>query len=336
MRAVDLFEEAIEVQRIARELRVSGKSVYQWRRVWRTGGREELRSKGPSGCDCRLGPHLQAKLAMWLDEGLAAHGWSDDQVWTASRVGRLIRRKFHLSYSVSGVTRLLHRMGYSVQVPDRPAAERDEEAVAAWREVTWREVKAVRATAGAWICFEDEAGVTGRPHKGRTWGRRGITPRVKVSGRSRGRLSVAGLLCYRPGLPARLCYRLRRHTGRKGERRSLSERDYIHLLDGAHHLLKAPLIMVWDRLSTHVSKTMKALAAAREWVTVVLLPGYAPDLNPVEALWAHIKRSLANLAARTLTKLETILRRRLKALQYRHGVLGGFLEAAGLILERPH
>ncbi|MEU5647066.1 winged helix-turn-helix domain-containing protein [Streptomyces milbemycinicus] len=141
MRAVDLFEEGVEVPCIARELRVSGKSVYQWRRTWRTGGREVLRSKGPCGYDCRLGPHLRARLAMWLEEGPAAHGWADDQVWTASRVRTLIGRKFHRSYSVSGVTRLLRRMGYSVQVPDRPAAERDEEAVAMWREVSWQEVK---------------------------------------------------------------------------------------------------------------------------------------------------------------------------------------------------
>lgn len=141
MRAVDLFEEGVEVPCIARELRVSEKSVYQWRRTWRTGGRAALRSRGPCGCDCRLGPHLQAKLAMWLDEGPAAHGWKDDQVWTAARVRTLIGRKFHLSYSVSGVTRLLHRMGYSVQMPARPAAERDEDAITAWREATWREVK---------------------------------------------------------------------------------------------------------------------------------------------------------------------------------------------------
>ncbi|MEV6028348.1 transposase [Streptomyces sp. NPDC052036] len=74
---------------------------------------------------------------------------------------------------------------------------------------------------------------------------------------------------------------------------------------------------MWDRLNTHVSKAMQGLVAELEWLTVVLLPGYAPDLNPVEGLWAHIKRSLANLAARTLSSLETLLRRRLKALQYR-------------------
>ncbi|MFF1917393.1 transposase [Streptomyces sp. NPDC058239] len=141
MRAVDLFDEGVEVPCIARELRVSEKSVYQWRHTWRTGGREALRSKGPSGYDCHLGPQLQVELATWLEEGSAAHGCTDDQVWTAARVRTLIGRKFHLSYSVSGVTRLLHRMGYSVQMPARPAAERDEDAITACREMTWQEVK---------------------------------------------------------------------------------------------------------------------------------------------------------------------------------------------------
>ncbi|MEU1457054.1 transposase [Streptomyces avermitilis] len=115
---------------------------------------------------------------------------------------------------------------------------------------------------------------------------------------------LTGRPAHPPVLPATPAYRP------QGERRSLGESDYIHLLDGAHHLLKAPLIMVWDRLSTHASKTMKARIAGREWLSVVLLPGHAPELNPVEGLGAHIKRSLANLAARTLSELETLLRRR--------------------------
>jgi transposase len=141
MRAVDLFGEDVKVPCIARELWVSEKSAYRWRRSWKAGGREALRSVGPSGYDCRLGPHLQAGLAGWLEEGPAAHGWRDDQVWTAARVRTLIGRKFHLSCSVSGVTRLLLRMGCSVQMPARPAAERDEDAISAWREATWQEVE---------------------------------------------------------------------------------------------------------------------------------------------------------------------------------------------------
>jgi transposase len=141
MRAADLFAEDVKVPCVARELRVSEKSVYQWRRAWKAGGREALRSQGPPGYDCRLGSDLQAKLATWLEEGPAAHGWTDNQVWTAARVRTLIGRKFHISYSVSGVTRLLHRMGFSVQMPARPATERDEDAITAWREATWQEVK---------------------------------------------------------------------------------------------------------------------------------------------------------------------------------------------------
>ncbi|WUJ79305.1 transposase [Streptomyces sp. NBC_00377] len=82
-------------------------------------------------------------------------------------------------------------------------------------------------------------------------------------------------------------------------------------------------------------KTLVAMAG-RDWLTVVLLPGYVPELNPVEGLWAHIKRSPANLAARALSELETRLRRRLKALQYRHSNLGGFLAGTGLTLDRPN
>ncbi|MFC8720728.1 winged helix-turn-helix domain-containing protein [Kitasatospora sp. NPDC057198] len=57
-----------------------------------------------------------------------------DRVWTAARVVTLIGRKFHISYSVSGTTRLMHRLGFSPQVPARRVAERDEQAVNAWKE----------------------------------------------------------------------------------------------------------------------------------------------------------------------------------------------------------
>jgi hypothetical protein len=69
-----------------------------------------------------------------LEQGPAAHGWVEDQVWTAARVATLIGRKFHVSYSASGATRLMHRRGFSPQVPARRVAERDEQAVTAWKE----------------------------------------------------------------------------------------------------------------------------------------------------------------------------------------------------------
>ncbi|MEU2718437.1 transposase [Streptomyces sp. NPDC007205] len=115
---------------------------------------------------------------------------------------------------------------------------------------------------------------------GRTWGRRGHTPVVTVSGRRSGRLSVAGLIAWRPGSRTRLRHRLLTHPAGKG-----SERDCIALLDGVHQLVKAPIVLVWDRLNTHVSETMQELVAEREWLTMFLLPAYSPAGHTSNAAW---------------------------------------------------
>ncbi|WP_372412259.1 winged helix-turn-helix domain-containing protein [Streptomyces luteireticuli] len=149
MQAAELFEQKIKPPEVARRLRVSVKSAYQWQRLWHQGGFDALASRGPSGGRYRLSPRCLEKLAAYLDEGPAAHGWVEDQVWTAARVATLIGRKFHISYSVSGATRLMRRLGFSPQVPARRVAERDEEAVKVWKEATWAEVKEPGRPAGA-------------------------------------------------------------------------------------------------------------------------------------------------------------------------------------------
>jgi len=158
---------------------------------------------------------------------------------------------------------------------------------------------------------------------------------VKVNGAGSGRLSMVGLIATRPGSRTRLCYRVKAHRGRKGERRSLSEADYIALLDTVHQQLRAPIILVWDRLNTHRSAVMRRMIAARPWLRVFSLPAYAPDLNPVEAVWSHVKRSLANPTSGSLTRLETLVRNRLKSLQYRPRILDGFIAGTGLALQPP-
>jgi transposase len=57
-------------------------------------------------------PAQQAKLAALLEAGPAAHGWDEEQTWTGARVKTLISRTFHVSYSVSGATRLMRRLGF--------------------------------------------------------------------------------------------------------------------------------------------------------------------------------------------------------------------------------
>jgi putative transposase len=191
----------------------------------------------------------------------------------------------------------------------------------------------VAAERGAWICFDDEAGHTLRPPKARTWGRRGRTPVIAVSGKGSGRISVAGLVCVKPGQRTRLLYRIKVHRARKGERRSFAETDYAALLDAAHQYLKAPIVVIWDNLNTHVSAAMRDLAASRDWLHVIQLPAYAPDLNPTEGVWSHVKRSLGNLAVTGVDQLAAIVKNRLKRIQYRPDLLTSFLTHTGLTLD---
>ena len=83
--------------------------------------------------------------------------------------------------------------------------------------------------------------------------------------------------------------------------------------------------MVWDGLNTHTSRAMRELIAARDWLTVFQLPAYAPELNPVEPVWSNLKRSLANLVKQDINQLTVLVKTRLRRMQYRPGLLEGFL-----------
>src|SRR5262249_19916322 len=181
---------------------------------------------------------------------------------------------------------------------------------------------------------EDEAGQNLRPPKARTWAPRGHTPVVTVSGKGTGRVSVAGLACYKPGARSRLFYRVRTHRRRKGERRSMSEADYAGLITAAHTQVHAPVVLVWDHLTTHVSAAMRAFIEAHpDWLAEAGLPAYAPDLNAVEGAWTNMKNGLGNLAAAGIDQLPAILKTRLEAVQYRPALIDGFLAQTGLALE---
>jgi transposase len=62
------------------------------------------------------------ELEAALDAGPAASGWDEDQRWTLARVAQVIRERFGAEYTLAGVAVLLHRIGWSVQVPARRAA----------------------------------------------------------------------------------------------------------------------------------------------------------------------------------------------------------------------
>ena len=158
---------------------------------------------------------------------------------------------------------------------------------------------------------------------------------VAVSAAGSARVSLAGLVCTKPGQRPRLIYRTRVYRGRKGQPKGFAEADYAALLDAAHQQLGGPIVLVWDGLNTHISAAMKRLVAARPWLHMFRLPAYAPELNPVEAVWAHLKRSLANLAKRSIDQLLALIKTWMKRIQYRPHLITGFLAKPRLDLHPP-
>src|SRR5882762_3369151 len=144
--AAGLIEAGASDREVARRFRVSRMSANRWRRALAAGGRAALLSKGPGGGPCKLTPAQVRELETVLEAGPAVWGWDEDQCWTLARIAEVVRRRFKVEYTLAGLDLLLHRAGWSVQVPSRQAAERNEERIAAWKEATWPVIKRRRRT----------------------------------------------------------------------------------------------------------------------------------------------------------------------------------------------
>lgn len=145
MDAAEMFAAGQRNDVIARRLRVSVRSVQRWRRAWQNAGQHGLCSTGPAARPA-LSEALFAVLEQELAKGPVAHGWPD-QTWTLARIKMLVARRFHKSFTRSGIAKMLRRHGFSHQVPARRALERNEDKVTGWVKDTWPQVEATRRHA---------------------------------------------------------------------------------------------------------------------------------------------------------------------------------------------
>jgi transposase len=178
----------------------------------------------------------------------------------------------------------------------------------------------------AWLVFEDESGLSQQPVVRRTWAPRGETP-VLTHPFNWQRLSVAVALAFRwDGRRPRLFFQTR-----PGTYRTDSLIGFLRLL--RRHFRRQRVIVLWDGLPGHKSARMLAyLTRQRAWLTVEPLPGYAPDLNPVESVFGNVKgRELANHCGPALATLATVLRTGLGRVRRQPHLAQAFLRRAGLV-----
>ena len=166
----------------------------------------------------------------------------------------------------------------------------DQEALAAVEKTARRQ--------NALILFEDESGVSLLPSVRATWAPRGQTPVLRHHFAWK-RLSIAGVLAYEPdGSDAHLVFQLRPGA--------YNDETLIDFLADVHeHEQHRRIILIWDGLPSHHSRRMLDwLADQRAWLCAERLPGYAPDLNPIEQVWGNVKsHELANLSADTIAQV---------------------------------
>ena len=175
--------------------------------------------------------------------------------------------------------------------------------------------------------FWDESGASLLPVTRRTWAPRGHTPVIRHHGNWK-RASMAAALCYGSrGGGASLAFH--HQVGAYDTDTLIGALEQLHRALGGQ---KATL--VWDGLPAHPSLAMAAwLRRQRHWLVVEPLPGYAPELNPVEALWSNLKGvELANLAGDTLAEVTAAAERGIQRIRATHHLAYSFLRHCGLSL----
>jgi transposase len=177
------------------------------------------------------------------------------------------------------------------------------------------------------LVFWDESGASLLPVTRRTWAPRGHTPVIRHHFKWK-RVSMAAALCY----------------GSRGGGAAVAFHHQVDAYDtgtliGALGELRRFLggqkaTLLWDGLPAHRSLAMAAwLRGQRSWLVVEPLPGYAPELNPVEALWASLKGvELTNLAADTLVEVIAAAERGIQRIRATHWLPYSFLRHCGLSL----
>jgi transposase len=157
-----------------------------------------------------------------------------------------------------------------------------------------------------------------RPSITRTWSLRGQTPILQHSFTWKQLSMIAGLSFWR--------FYFRFFSG------AVRSEQIIEFLGALKRQIKRPLLIIWDGVMTHRSGKVKAwLEGLEGQIAIARLPAYAPELNPVEAIWAYLKKhQIANLCLNTIGEVGQFARNRLKSMQRRSSLVTAFWKQAEL------
>jgi transposase len=253
-------------------------TIYKWLRAASRGGEKALRARKHPGRKPKLSARQKLQVRRWINGRDPRQYGFDFGLWSRKIVAELVREKFQIRLGVTAVGRLLSELDITPQKPLRRAYERDPVAIERWTRQEFPKLRARAKRAGAKIFFLDEAGVRSDQILGRTWGLRGKTPEVATSGR---RQSVNAI----SAVNARGEFWYEIYTDR------LNATRFLELLRNFMRRRRSPVFLVLDGHPAHTAKAVaKYVQGLSGRLEVHFLPGYAPELNPDEFVWNHLKR----------------------------------------------
>ena len=252
-------------------------SIYRWLRDAKAGGEAALKSHKHHGPIAKLTDKQKQQVHRWISGKDPRQYGFDFGLWTRRIVAEMIGQKFKKTLSVTSVGRLLAELGITPQKPLRRAYERDPQAVEKWKNEDYPKLKKRAKRRGADIFFLDEAGIRSDAPLQRTWGVKGQTPIVKTSGQ---RQSVSAM----SAVTARGEFWYSVYTGR------LNAARFVAFLKDFMRYRRRPVFLVIDGLPAHKAKVVAAyVQSLKGRLELHFLPGYAPDLNPDEFVWNHLR-----------------------------------------------
>jgi transposase len=275
--ACEALEQGVSADEIAKVLKVSRSSVFEWQKAYRAHGPQALRTKRTRGPDSKLSDGQMSQLYRLVagnDPRQLSFGLA---LWTRGMIQELIFRQFGVRLSIVSVGNILGKLGMSPQRPLYRSYEQDPEKVAEWKERTFPQIQARAKKQGAAIFFADEASVRTNYHAGTTWAPVGKTPVVSGSGRTRS-ISMVSAVSPRGELHFQV-----HETGIRQE--EFLEFCKMLLADAGR-----PVFLIMDNSQVHRAKILKTYAdQSNGMLTLFFLPPYSPDLNPDEWVWKNVK-----------------------------------------------
>src|SRR6201984_1250361 len=296
-------------------------TIYKWLRAARRGGEAALKARKHPGRTPILTARQKLQVRGWINGKDPRQYGFDFGLWTRQIVAALIEQKFGVR--VTAVGRLLAELDITAQKPLRRAYERDPAPIKRWTTEVFPRLRRRAKRVGAKVFFLDEAGARSDQVLGRTWGLRGKTPEVATSGR---RQSVSAI----SAVNARGAFWYEIYTER------LNASRFLELLKHFMRGRKSPVFLVLDGHPAHIAKAVaQYVQSLKGRLELHFLPGYAPELNPDEFVWNHLKgQGVSKKPLRRDESLRSRVQTDLAAIQSRPALVRSFFHAPSVAYTR--